>query len=124
MARYKVTDFSEIDFLNVDPGRDEFILPDGKIYAFSDHMCDFCWTAGIVMENRLDKSEFYCLLCKKKLNWYEFKNDFLTPTGDMMRFLLPEKLSRKNAEKWFREYKQSRLAQESIRTYILEHGKG
>jgi hypothetical protein len=28
MARYTVTDLSEIDFLNVDPGRDEFILPD------------------------------------------------------------------------------------------------
>lgn len=124
MARYKVTDFSEIDFLNVDPGRDEFILPNGKTYAFSDHMCDFCWTAGIVMENESDKSEFYCLLCKKNLNWYEFKNDFLPPTGDMMRFLLPEKLSKKDAEKWFIEYKQRRLAQENIRTYILEHGKG
>lgn len=123
MAEYHIEKFSEIDVLTVDPVKDKFILPNKKTYIFSDAMCDYCWTAGTVMQNTGEDKEYYCLLCKNNLSWVELKNDFLNPTGDIFKFLLPESWSKAEIEKWYQEYKERRVAQEEVRQHILKHGK-
>ncbi len=123
MAEYNIKDFSEIDFVNIDPSEDTFIFPDGTKYRFSDHMCDFCWSGGTVLESETEKDKYVCVICGNSLAWYEFENDFLQPTGDKMKFLLPEDWSGEEAAEWFQAYKERRLAQEKVRENILKFGK-
>jgi predicted DsbA family dithiol-disulfide isomerase len=123
MTIYKVKDFTEIDFVSVDPSCDKIILPDGAAYFFSDYMCDNCWTGGTVLETDKGKKKYYCVLCNHFLSRVTFRNDFLPPTGDEMKFLLPRDWSGEEKQKWYEEFKIRRLAQEKVREHILEHGK-
>ncbi len=123
MAEYYIKDFSEIDFLSIDPVKDKFIFPNKKAYIFSDAMCDYCWTGGTVLENTGKQKEYYCILCENNLSWVRLKNDFINPTGDTFKFLLPKSWSKAEIEKWYQEFKERRLAQEEVRQHILEHGK-
>ncbi len=122
MAVYKIKDFSEIDFVKINPAEDVFVLPDGKEYQFSDHICDFCWAGGTVLESAGNEKKYVCTLCHNELTWHEIKNDFLPPTGDTLRFLLPESWSQERIKEWFEGYKERRLAQEEVRKDILENG--
>jgi len=42
MARHRIKDFTDIDFEQIDFARDEFVLPGGKPFIFSEQMCDLC----------------------------------------------------------------------------------
>ena len=77
MAVYKIKKFSEIDFVNIDVSRDEFILPDGKKYVFSEHTCDNCEAGGTVLETIKEPKRYVCVLCEHELAWRKFKNDFI-----------------------------------------------
>ncbi len=123
MTLYKIKKFSEIDFVEVDPSSDEFKLPDGEMYHFSDHMCDFCWSGGTVLETSEGEKKYYCVICRNFLDWCEHKNDFLPPKGDMLRFLLPEKWSEEEKNQWYDDFKKRRLEQEKVRKRILDQGK-
>ncbi|MEJ2535843.1 MAG: hypothetical protein P8048_02085 [Calditrichia bacterium] len=123
MAEYQIKNFSGIDVLSIDPVKDKFILPNKKVYIFSDAMCDYCWTGGTVLENTGNEKEYYCILCENNLSRVKLKNDFLNPTGDIFTFLLPKSWSKAEIEEWYQEFKERRLAQEEVRQHILEHGK-
>lgn len=123
LADHYVKKFSEIDFLSIDPSNDRVILPTKEVYIFSDSMCDFCWTGGTVLESIGKPKNYHCILCENDLTWIQLKNDFLYPTGDAFRFLLPKSWSKAEVEKWYREFKEKRLAQEDVRQHILTHGK-
>jgi hypothetical protein len=124
MTTHKIKDFSEIDVVEVDAARDAFLLPDGTLYRFSDHMCDFCWTGGTVLESGEDANKsFHCLLCHNSLRWYQVKNDFIQPTGDHFNFLLPDGWSQTELDDWYAHFKRRRLEQEKIKQHILVHGK-
>ena len=122
MAKINIKSFSEIDFLTINASEDEFILPDGAHYRFSERMCDNCWTAGTVME-LIDKNPVYhCVLCENDLEPIEFINDFLEPTGDTLRFLLPKKWSKNEKADWYQNFKERRIQQEEVRDHILKQG--
>jgi hypothetical protein len=124
MTVHKINDFSEIDVVVVDAARDRFQLPDNRLYEFSDHMCDFCWTGGTVLESCGDEKKLYhCLFCHNHLQWYQVENDFIPPTGDKFQFLLPEGWSPEGLNRWYEKFKQRRLEQEKVKDQILEHGK-
>ncbi len=123
MTTHKVKDFSDIDFVAIDPATDSFVLPGDETYYFSDHMCDDCWAGGTVLETRKGRKKYYCVLCNNFLSWNTFRNDFLPPTGDDLKFLLPREWSDEKKQQWFEEFKKRRLAQEKVRENILEHGK-
>ncbi len=123
MSVHKVSNFSDIDFLVVNAAEDTIELSDGKKYQFSDHMCDFCWTGGTVVETIQGDEEYYCILCQNELKWVEFKNDFLPPEGDMLKFLLPASWQKEELDSWYSEFKERRLAQEEVRERILKDGK-
>ena len=123
MAKHRIKDLSNIDFEQIDFARDEFILPGGKPFIFSDQMCDLCGTTGTVLESKDDQKEYWCLYCENELSWYKMKNDFLPSKGDEMSFLLPEHWSALDLGNWFKAYKERRLTQEEMRKYILENGK-
>lgn len=122
MSVHEISRFSDIDFVNVDPMKDEFVLPGGEKYLFSDHMCDFCWSGGTVLETSAGKKKYYCVVCQNYLDWCEFENDILPPKGDKLRFLLPEEWSGENKNKWYEDFKKRRLEQEKVCKHILEHG--
>jgi hypothetical protein len=120
MSTVKIDNFSEIDFVNIDASQDLLQLPDGQIYRFSDHMCDNCWTDGTVLETLEQEKKYYCVLCKNNLTWISFKNDFLSPVGDMLEFLLPGDWKEEDREKWYAGFKERRIAQEKIKDDILK----
>ncbi len=123
MATYNINKFSEIDFVNIDPMQDRFVMPNGEMFRFSDHMCHFCWSGGTVMETVEGNKKYQCIQCGYELEWEKFLNDFVPPTGDMLDFLLPKNWSREEKNKWFEEYKERRIEEEKIREDILTHGK-
>ena len=123
LADYYVKKFSEIDFLSIDPSNDRIILPTKEVDIFSDSMCDFCWTGGTVLESIEKSKNYYCILCENDLTRVHLKNDFLYPTGDTFKFLLPKFWSKTEIEKWYQQFKEKRLAQEDVRQHILTHGK-
>jgi hypothetical protein len=122
LAKIRVKSFSEIDFLAINAAEDEFILPDGAQYRFSDRMCDNCWTAGTVMEKTDKNPAYHCILCENDLEPIEFINDFLEPTGDTLCFLLPKKWLADAQEDWYQSFKQRRIQQEEVRNHILKQG--
>ncbi|MFZ0390826.1 MAG: hypothetical protein WAN36_10250 [Calditrichia bacterium] len=121
MSEYEIKNFDEIDYVNINPAEDRFRLPDGSVYRFSDHQCDDCWTGGTVLESLDEPREYRCVMCKNNLEWREFRNDFLAPTGDTLKFLLPRNWSGEENEKWFQTYKERRLAQEEFREQMLKN---
>jgi len=123
VAIFHIKDFSEIDFVNINPTEDQFILPDGETYQFSDHICHSCWSGGTVLETIREEKKFVCILCREELSWHEFTNDFLPPVGDKLNYLLPKSWSRQELENWFSEYKERRLAEEKVKERILAQGK-
>lgn len=123
MADYHVKNLSEIDFVEVNPADDQFILPSGDTYCFSDHICDFCRSGGTVFEKVNGDKKYYCVLCQNQLMWRQFKNDFLPPTADTVNFLLPATWSAGKLNEWFEQYKERRLEQEKVREHILKYGK-
>lgn len=123
MQLLKIKDFSEIDFVKADPIRDQYQLPGGEIYRFSDEMCDNCGTGGTVLETGKGKKRFFCVMCRNYLRPVVFTNDFLPPTGDEFRFFLPVDWTEPLKQEWYNEYKERRIAQEKIREDILKFGK-
>ena len=123
MAVYEIKDFSEIDFVSVNPAEDVFALPDGMRYVFSDHICDFCSSGGTVLETEGSEKAYFCVLCENELRWCEFANDFLPPTGDILKFLLPKKWTEQDLANWYQDYQEQRLTQETVRERILREGK-
>lgn len=122
MATHKVKDFSEIDFLTIDAARDNFVLPNGKSFYCSDHMCDDCWTGGTVLESKGKPKKMYCVLCQRFLKKYTFKNDFLPPVGDSIEFYLPEDWAPETLNEWYESFKNRRIEQEKVRSKILDEG--
>ena len=120
---YKVNNFNEIEFENIDVSEDQFELPGSKRYKFSDHVCHECWAGGSVLELIADKPSYFCLLCQRELNWVEFKNDFVEPFEGTIKFMLPISYSEKDLENWITDYKEKRKFQEKIREDILLFGK-
>ena len=123
MATFRIKDFSEIDFVNIDPARDQFIFPDGKTFRFSDYVCHSCWSGGTVLETVGDEEKFVCILCGEELSWHEFTNDFLPPIGDTLSYLLPKSWSEEQLKQWFAEYRERRIAEEKVKERILTQGK-
>jgi hypothetical protein len=123
MTEYKIKNFDEIDFVNIDVLNDKFVLPNGKVFIFSDYLCDLCDTPGTVLEGENKSGEYHCILCHNELNWYTFTNDFLPPLGDKLKFLLPKSWSGKTFEDWFSKFKMRRLDQEKLKNLIKEYGK-
>ena len=123
MSKKQITSFSDIDFVSVDASQDEFVLPSGDVYRFSDHMCDSCWTAGTVLQSNQKKPHYFCVLCNNDLEFVKFTNDFLEPTGDKLQFLLPKKWADADRKAWYQDFKDRRLAQEEIRKNIMSDGK-
>ena len=123
MALYQIKNFSEIDFVNVDAVQDRFILPNGEVYRFSDHICHYCWSGGTVLETDEGEKKYHCLQCGNKLAWSEFINDFLEPKGDTLEFLIPEHWTEEEKQQWYQDYKERRLAEEKIREDMLRFGK-
>ena len=123
MAKIDIKSFSEIDFLTVNAAEDKFVLPDGSKYQCSDFMCDNCWTAGTILELIDENPIYFCIMCENDLEPVFFKNDFLQPTGDELRFLLPKKWSMLEKEAWYQSFKERRIQQEEFRSHIMNQGK-
>jgi len=123
MAVYHIKRFSDIDFVNIDAAEDFFILPNGEKYQFSDNICHYCWSGGTVLKTVAENGKYVCIFCENQLDWHEFENDFLPPTGDTLKFLLPKSWDKKMFDHWFKEYKEGRLAEEKVRESILNYGK-
>jgi hypothetical protein len=123
MTNYKIKNFDEIDFVNIDALNDKFVLPNGKIFIISDYLCDLCDTPGTVLEVESKSKKYHCILCNNELIWFTFTNDFLLPMGDKLKFLLPKSWSGKILEDWFSDFKKRRLDQEKLKNFIKEHGK-
>lgn len=123
MARFKIKDFHEIDFVNVDVTNDTFEMPDGTVYRFSDSICHNCWAGGTVLESIDEEKKYICVMCGHELKWREFENDFLQPTGDTLDYLLPADWSDEQVQNWFDDYKERRLEEEKVKDRVLSFGK-
>jgi hypothetical protein len=123
VAKIKIKSFEEIDFLTVNPAEDEFVLPGGDHFRFSDSMCDYCWTAGTVLESIKKSPDYFCIMCKNNLKPVFFRNDFLQPMGEEIRFLLPGHWSTEEKNNWYQAFKKRRIEQEVFLDHILKQGK-
>ncbi|MCK5077418.1 MAG: hypothetical protein KAR38_13635 [Calditrichia bacterium] len=122
--KIKINNFDEISFDEIDPNDDEFLLPDGSIFKFSDHVCHVCWDGGTVAENKNDKS-LYCMQCKKVLTWINI--EYKLPDEKEVnkdKFLLPKDWTEKEFENWKREFLKIRIGQIVVRENILNTDEG
>ncbi len=119
-----ITDFNEIDFTEIDPEEDEFHLPDGSVYRFTENWCHVCWDGGTVLKK--DNSEEYlCLRCNNILQWREVTYRLSDEEEEEKeKFLLPGKWDNEELEIWKEKFIERRREEINVRNNILLTNEG
>ncbi|GAB4179822.1 MAG: hypothetical protein Kow00108_15920 [Calditrichia bacterium] len=119
--KFNISSFEEIDFSQIDPNEDEFLL-DGNTFKFSEHVCHVCWNGGTVLESH---DSYYCLHCNNYLAFKEVALKFLDEEREKSEtFLLPAEWNKKELDLWKSEFIEKRNRELKFRERMLNDQEG